>query len=304
MIKCLLLFSGGLDSILAAKILEKQKIKIIPICFQSYFFNCNLAKRSAKSLGLKLKVVDFSKEHLQIVKSPKYGRGKGMNPCLDCRLLMLKTAKQFAKLRRNKFNLLATGEVLGERPFSQNINALKLIEKEANLKGLILRPLSAKVLPETIYEKKGIVKREQLFNISGKSRKSQLSLVKKFKIKEFPQPASGCILTDSEYSKKLRELFRKVPDCNGNDCQILRKGRVFWQGKVLFIVARNEKECYELKKLGKKKDLILEPKNFPGPTVLIRSFSRKMEKNILEKARNLLLKYSKKIPKNPEINVI
>jgi len=303
MIKCVLLFSGGLDSILAAKILMEQKIKIIPICFESYFFNCQLAKKSAKNLGLKLRGVDFSKEHLEIVKNPKYGRGQGMNPCIDCHLLMLKTAKRLAKLGRNKFNLLATGEVLGERPFSQNIRSLKLIEKEAGLEDLILRPLSAKLLPETIYEKKGIIKREKFFNIQGKSRKPQFALAKKFKIKKFPAPAGGCILTDLEYSKKLKELLEKIPNCNGLDCQILRKGRVFWPNNFLMVVARNEKECQELKKIKKKKDLILEPKNFPGPTVLIRGFGKKIGKDILKKAKNLILKYSKRIKRPAKFSI-
>ncbi|MDI6798760.1 MAG: asparagine synthase-related protein, partial [Candidatus Aenigmarchaeota archaeon] len=145
--RVILLFSGGLDSILSAKILREQKIRIVPICFESYFFNCHLAERMAKRLGLKLKIIDFSEEHLKIVKNPKYGRGQGMNPCIDCHLLMLKEAKKV--MEKEKLDFIATGEVLGQRSFSQNRNTLKLIEKEAGLKGLILRPLSAKLLPET-----------------------------------------------------------------------------------------------------------------------------------------------------------
>lgn len=299
MAKTLLLFSGGLDSILAAKILKEQKVKVTPVCFQSYFFDCDLAKKSAKNSGLKLKVVDFNKDHLKIVKAPKYGRGQGINPCIDCHLLMLKKAKEIMK--KEKYSFLATGEVLGERPFSQNIKALKLIEKEAGLSDLILRPLSAKLLPETIYEKKGIIKREELLGISGKSRKPQLALAKKFKIKEFPTPAGGCILTDLEYSKRLQELLKKVPDCDGNDCQILREGRIFWEEKNLFIIGRNQKENQKLKKLRKEKDIILEPKNFPGPTVLIRGFGKKIKLKPKEKGKELLIKYSKKLPKFPKI---
>lgn len=141
-----------------------------PICFESYFFNCQKSKISSRNLGLKLRVIDFAREHLEIIKSPKYGRGKGMNPCIDCHLLMLKKTKEIMEKEGHEF--IATGEVLGERPFSQNIRALRLIEKEVNLKGLILRPLSARVLSETIPEEKGWVKREELFAISGKSRKA------------------------------------------------------------------------------------------------------------------------------------
>jgi len=316
--KALLLFSGGLDSILAAKILEAEKIKVTPICFESFFFNCNLAKKSAKNLGLKLKIIDFSKEHLKVVKNPKYGRGSGMNPCIDCHLLMLKKAKELMSTsakgyggssktsskggKKEKYDFVATGEVLGERPFSQNQRALNLIEKEAGLEGLILRPLSAKLLTATIPEKMGWLKRENLFDIEGRSRKPQFALAKKFKIKDFPGPAGGCILTDPQYSQRLKNLFEKIPDFDANDAQFLRKGRNFWEDKFLIIVGRNEAENKELKKLKKKRDLILEPKNFPGPTVLIRSFGKKANSEIREKGKEILIKYSKKLAKSPKIS--
>jgi tRNA U34 2-thiouridine synthase MnmA/TrmU len=301
MAKCLLLFSGGLDSILAAKILKEQKIEIFPICFKSYFFDCHLAKKSSKELGLKLKIIDFSQEHFKIVKKPKYGYGQGMNPCIDCHLLMLKKAKEMMK--GDKFDFICTGEVLGERPFSQNQRVFKLIEKELNLKNQILRPLSAKLLPETIFEKKGLLEREKFFNIQGKSRKFQINLAKKFKIKKIPTPAGGCILTDPQYSRRLKELFEKIPNCNGLDCQILRKGRIFWQDNFLIMVARNEKESQQLKELKKKTDLILEPKNFSGPTVLIRGFDKKIKRKITIRALELLLNYSKKLPEKIKISL-
>ncbi|MBZ9578704.1 tRNA 4-thiouridine(8) synthase ThiI [Patescibacteria group bacterium] len=301
MIKALLLFSGGLDSILAAKVLERQKIKVFPICFESYFFGCNLAKKSAKNLGLRLKIIDFSKEHLKIVKSPKYGYGKTFNPCIDCHLLMIKGAKKF--LGKQKFDILATGEVLGERPFSQRKEIFKLIEKRANLENKILRPLSIKLLPETIYEKKNLIDRKKLFSIRGKSRKPQINLAKKFKIKEFPTPAGGCILTDRQYSERLKTLFKRIPDFNGSDTKILRKGRVFWKKNFLIVVGRNEKENKELKKSQDKDDLILEPENFPGPTVLIRGFRKKIKEDTIMKANELLLNYSKKLPEKIIIEI-
>jgi tRNA-specific 2-thiouridylase len=298
--KALLLFSGGLDSILAAKILEKQKIKVAPVCFESFFFDCKLALIAAKKLGLKLKIVDISKEHLRIIKNPKYGKGKGANPCVDCHLLMIKKGKEIMK--KKKFDFLATGEVLGERPFSQNKKIFELAEKDANLKGLILRPLSAKLLPKTLPEKKGWLKRENLFDFKGKSRKPQLKLAEQFKIKDFPSPAGGCILTDLDYSQKVKKLFKRHPDCDGNDCQLLRKGRIFWlppthqPDNSLVVVGRNEEENGELRKLKKQKDLILEPKNFPGPIVLIRGFGKKIKKEIIKGAIEILLHYTKKIP--------
>ena len=196
--KALLLFSGGLDSMLIVKILQKQGIEIIPVCFCSFFFNCTTAEKSAKILGLKLKIINISEEHLKVIKNPKRGTGKGMNPCVDCHLLMIKKAKDMMK--KQDCDFIATGEVLNERPFSQNRRVFKLAEKTLGLEGLILRPLSAKLLPETIPEKKNWVKRELLFDFQGKSRKPQIALAKKFKIKEFPTPAGGCILTDKQYS--------------------------------------------------------------------------------------------------------
>lgn len=309
--KCLLLFSGGLDSILAAKILEKQKIKVFPVCFKSFFFDCGVAKKSAKKLNLKLKIIDFSKEHLRIVKNPQFGYGKNFNPCIDCHLLMIKKAKGIIK--KGKFDFLVTGEVLGERPFSQRKEILEMIEKKAGLEGLILRPLSAKLLKETIPEKEGWIKRERLFAIRGKSRKPQITLAKKFKIKEFPTPAGGCILTDSHYSEKLKTLFKKIPDFDGSDARILRKGRIFWptfakasagkQRNFLIVVGRNEKESKELKKFKNREDLILEPENFPGPTVLIRGFGKRIKERIIMKAIEFLLNYSKKIPEKIIIEI-
>jgi len=299
--RCLLLFSGGLDSILATKILMEQKIKVVPVCFSSYFFGCDLAKKSVKQLKLRLRVVDFSKKQLKVVKKPRYGHGKGLNPCIDCHLLMIKEAKKIMK--KGDFNFLATGEVLGERPFSQRKEVMKLIEKKANLEGLILRSLSAKLLKETIPEKKGWVEREKLFAISGKSRKPQLALAKKFKIKEFPSPSGGCILTDSQYTDKLRVFSRKNLNFNGNDTRVLRKGRVFWERKFLIIAGRNENENKELIKMKKKKDVILEPENFPGPTVLIRGFGERIQKKVIMEATEFLLNYSKKIPEETVIEV-
>jgi len=300
--KCLLLFSGGLDSILAVKILKEQKIKIVLICFKSYFFDCDLAKESAKKLKLRLKVVDFSKEHLKFVKFPEYGFGSAINPCIDCHLLMLKQARKV--MMPGKIDFIATGDVLGQRPFSQNKKTLLKMEKEAGLSGLVLRPLSAKLLPKTIPEKNRFVKREKLSAFQGKSRKPQISLAKKFKIKKIPSPAGGCILTDSEYAKKLKKLFKKVPDYAGRDARVLKKGRVFWSDDFLITVGRNRKENKELKNLKVKKDIILEPENFAGPTILIRGFDKKIKKETIKKGVEFLLNYTKKIPETIKISII
>lgn len=301
-IKALLLFSGGLDSILAAKILKEQKIKVVLVFFKTYFFGPDLAKKSAKENGFSLKVLDISKEHLEIVKNPKFGRGQGMNPCIDCHLLMLKKAKEI--MEKQKFDFVVSGEVLGQRPFSQTKKKLELLENLSSLKGYLLRPLSAKLLPKTIPEEKGWVKREKLFDIQGRSRKRQIELAKKFKISFWPSPAGGCILTDLEFSKKLKELLEKYPNFDGNDVELLKVGRHFFEGKIKIVLGRNEKENEKLKKLKRKGDLILEMKNYAGPTALIRPYGEKIEEKILEKAKALILRYSKKAKEDVKFEIL
>ena len=160
MTKCILLFSGGLDSMLAAKILINQKVEVFPVCFESYFFGAANAARSAEYLGLELKTISFADEHLGIVKKPAFRYGKGMNPCIDCHLLMLKKAGEMMK--SGGYDFVATGEVLDERPFSQNERIMSFMEKDAGLEGLVLRPISAKLLKETLVEKNGIIDRNNL----------------------------------------------------------------------------------------------------------------------------------------------
>lgn len=290
----MLLMSGGLDSILAAKILEEAGLEVTPLCFKSFFFSCESAEKGAKQIGLKLREIDFSKEHLKMLKNPRHGRGSGINPCIDCHLLMIKTAGKIMK--KEGYDFVATGEVLGQRPMSQNLNSLNLIEKQSGFKGFIVRPLSAKVLPETIPEKKGMFKREEMQGISGRGRNKQIELAKKFKIKEYPAPSGGCILTDPIYSNKLSELFKKVPDFDGNDVRVIRFGRVFWKNSLLVVVARDEKECSGLANFRKKGDVVLEPYNFSGPTVLVRKYKKSPRNEMIDCGAEYVCEYSKNVP--------
>ncbi|MFA5013139.1 MAG: tRNA 4-thiouridine(8) synthase ThiI [Candidatus Paceibacterota bacterium] len=295
--KALLLMSGGLDSILAARILQNQGVDVTPICFKSYFFDCGAAKKASKQLGLKLKEVDFSKEHLSMLKAPQFGRGSAINPCIDCHLLMLKEAKKI--MVKEKYDFVATGEVLGERPMSQNARSLSLLEKEAGLEGLLLRPLSAKVLDETVPEKNGLVDREKLEGISGRSRRPQLELARQFGIKEFPTPAGGCILTEKNYSTHLSKLlyFKKEPD--DNDCKLIRQGRIFWEGDMFIVIARDEEECKKLKRSKRSDDVYLEPKNFTGPSVIVRALSTETKKSSLDEMISIGKKYLLQFSKTP-----
>ena len=286
--------SGGLDSMLAVKILEEAGIKATPLCFKSFFFSCEPAEKAARQIGFKLRVVDFSKEHLKVIRSPKHGRGSGFNPCIDCHLLMIKTAGKIMK--REGFDFIATGEVLGQRPMSQNLNSLNLIDKRSGLKGLIVRPLSGKLLPQTIPEKKRMFKREDLYDISGRGRGKQIELAGKFKIREYAAPAGGCILTDPNYSERLKELFRRVPGFGGNDAEVVKYGRVFWEKDLLVVVARDEGECNRLVKLRKRSDVVLEPYNFSGPTVLVRKYKKSSRSGMIDRAIEYAYDYSKKVP--------
>ncbi|MEF3244579.1 MAG: hypothetical protein K6343_01135, partial [Caldisericaceae bacterium] len=283
----------GLDSQLACLILKSQGIEVTPVFFETYFFKAEPIKRFAEEIGLELRIVDISEEHLKIVKNPQNGYGRFMNPCIDCHMLMIKKAKEI--MEKEGYDFIATGEVLDERPFSQTMNALKKIEKSLNLGNKILRPLSQKVLEETEIEKKGLVKRDLLLDIRGRSRKKQLELAKMFNLKEFQSPASGCILTDPEYAKRLKEIKKLNANFDRNDSIIIRNGRIFIESQTVFIVGRNELENKKLLELLKKEDILLVPE-FPGPTVLIRNFQREVNKEEVEKGIELLKQFSKKAP--------
>lgn len=303
-VKALVLFSGGLDSILAIEALRRQGVEVTAVTFKSYFFGVEQAKKSAKNLEFPLKVIDISEEHLDIVKHPFYGRGSGMNPCIDCHALMLEKAKEI--MDAEGYHFIATGEVLGERPMSQNKKAMGLVKKKSGLNGYLLRPLSAKLLEETIPEKKGWVKRKELFDIQGRTRKKQIELAKKWGIKNFPTPGGGCILCEKEFAKKLEGLFKIMPSAGENDIELLKVGRHFWAGGTKIIVGRNHKENLKIKELAQKEDVIVELKEIPSPAILLRNYAEGgVSEKVLERARVLVEKYANKLGnKKAEFSII
>ncbi len=271
MTKAIALLSGGLDSILAVKIILEQKIEIEAVNFLTVFCTCTAkgktclaSKSAADKLGIKLKVFEVSKEYFEIIKNPKYGYGRNMNPCLDCRIFMFKKAGQYMVETGAKF--LVTGEVLGERPMSQRKDAMRIIERDSGLGGLILRPLSAKLLEPTVPEKEGLVDREKLLSIQGRSRKPQMQLAAEFGINDYPCPAGGCLLTDSEFASKMRDLIRHKPDFSVNDVRLLRAGRHFrLTPESKLIVGRNQEENNRLLDLASDGDLCFQPVKEKGP---------------------------------------
>lgn len=262
---------------LAVKLLQAQGIAVKGLCFSSIFFNCGQAKKAAKSLQIELKVVDISEEILALVKNPPSGYGKHLNPCIDCHSLMIKAGGKI--LIKEGYDFIATGEVLGQRPFSQNREAMRKIDKIAGVE--VLRPLSAKLLPEIEVEKKGLVNRNRLLNIQGRSRERQLELVEKYKIDNYATPAGGCLLTDPDFSERLIKLLDNWPDCSTNDAALLKRGRVFWlkdksQERKLIVIGRHQEDNEKLEKLAKDNDIMLELKEINGPTTIIRGFDKKI----------------------------
>jgi tRNA-specific 2-thiouridylase len=276
-IKALALLSGGLDSTLAAKLILNQGIDVAAINVASPFCLCEKgeggATEAAKQLGVSLKVVNVGGEYLKMVRNPKHGYGKNMNPCIDCRIFIVKKAKKYAKEIGAAF--IFTGEVLDERPMSQHFKAMKIIEEETGLKGKILRPLSAKLLPETVIEKKGLVDRAKLFDIRGRSRKPQIKLAEEFNINDYPSPAGGCLLTCKEYADKLRDLFKHKKRCFMADVSLLKIGRHFRFGENKIIVGRNEAENKILTAKKARNDYYFEVPDVGSPITVLQGAKTK-----------------------------
>lgn len=264
--KAIALISGGLDSTLAAKITQDLGIELVCLNTKTPFCLCDhhsasgcfhTAAQVAKNLGLELVSLNVTNEFLEIVKDPPHGYGSNMNPCIDCRILLFKKAKEL--MHKVGASFVITGEVVGQRPMSQKPHTLRLIEKEAGLEGLVLRPLSAKVMKDTIPEKEGWVARDKLLAINGRGRKEQFALAGKFGIKDYPCPAGGCLLTDPEFSKRLKELI-KYAEFSLENILFLKVGRHFRiSAKAKLIVGRNEEECKKLEVLAQPGDYLFFP---------------------------------------------
>jgi len=295
--KALALLSGGLDSTLAIKLILDQGIDVVALNFTSPFYAFNKEKdesaKIAKKFKIPIKTISIGKEYFKILKNPKHGYGRGMNPCIDCKIFMLKKSKAIAKKIGASF--IFTGEVLGQRPMSQYKKALKIIEKEAGLDGKILRPLSAKLMPETEAEKKGWVDRKKLLDISGRSRKTQLQLAEKFHLHNYSSPSGGCLLTCPEFAAKLRDLFKHKKRIEMKDIFLLKVGRHFRYGNNKIIVGRNESENKLLLKLKQKTDYCFEVPNCGSPITLLQG---PKTKKAIEKAASLTLHYSDKTGKS------
>jgi tRNA U34 2-thiouridine synthase MnmA/TrmU len=294
--KAIALLSGGLDSTLAAKVVLDLGIELEALNFLTVFCTCTTrgetclaSQKAVDALGIPLKVLNVSEEYLHVVKNPKHGYGSNMNPCIDCRIFMMKKAKAY--MEETGASFLVTGEVLGQRPMSQRKDTMRLIEKEADLEGFILRPLSAKFLPASIPEKEGWVDREKLLKIQGRSRKPQIQLADQYGIRDYPCPAGGCLLTDPGFAKRMRDLLRYFPDFSLNDVHLLKMGRHFRLSPGLkLVVGRNEEENQKIQTFSDEGDILIRLFRFPGPLSLLRGETAEGD---IEKAAAITARYSK-----------
>ena len=289
--KAVIMLSGGLDSQLALKIMQNQGLDIYAIHFYSAFHvEKGIAEKSAKKFGVPIKSIDITDQLLAKVKNPKHGHGSGLNPCVDCRIIGFGLAKEYMKEIGADF--VITGEVLGSRPMSQRMQPLKIIEGESGLAGYIVRPLCARLLSPSIPEEKGWVDREKLFDIQGRSRKPQMALAVQLQIGDYPSPAGGCLLTEKVFSQRLGVLLKENSNPKTRDLYLLRVGRHFISSEgQRFIISRHKEDDEALRKLISAEDLILELKDYPGPTVLMADPSS--GKETLQEAGTLLARFSK-----------
>ncbi|HID57145.1 TPA: DUF814 domain-containing protein [Candidatus Poribacteria bacterium] len=296
------LLSGGLDSMLAFKVLQEQDIDLIAVTFVTPFFGPEKAITAAEKLEVPIKVMDITEEHLEIVKAPRYGYGSQMNPCIDCHGLMFRIAGRM--MEEEGADFLFSGEVLNERPMSQNRGALRAVEKLSGYEGYILRPLSAKLLPETIPEREGKVKREMLLDLHGRSRKRQMELAEKYGIEEYPSPAGGCRLTEPGFSARLRDLIRNEDELRVRDIELLKVGRHFRIAHgVKAIVGRNKVENQRLLQMAERsQDVVIYVSGFKGPVTLVPR-GVKADKKHLVTAAQICVRYSD-APPSEEVEVV
>jgi len=286
--KAICVFSGGLDSMLAAELIRAQGIDVLALFFETPFFRSGKAKKSAHAMDLPFKVVDITRRHLEVVKQPKHGYGGNMNPCIDCHALMFRIAGEM--LEEEGADFVFTGEVLGQRPMSQNKKSLTLVAAESWLNRLLLRPLSAKLLEPTSPEEKGWVQRERLLDFQGRSRTPQMEMAQKRNITEYPSPAGGCLLTEKGFSRRLKDLLTSKVDVEMEELELLKLGRHFRiTPHTKIVVGRNKRENETIRSLADKNDTVLRSVSAPGPTVLV---SGELSGEILDIATAITVAYS------------
>ena len=300
--KVVALLSGGLDSQLAVRMMQEQGFDVSAVAIKTPFcdFDCGRGcgfeiRERADDLNVNLKTVYLGDEYIKMLKNPKHGRGAGFNPCIDCRAMMFDAAKKHMEEIGAEF--IISGEVLGQRPMSQHGPALRTIEKESDLVGKIVRPLSAGLLPATDPEKEGLIKRENLGMIKGRSRRNQLDMAGKYGIENPPNAGGGCLLTEPAFGIKTRDLFEHVGLPTINDIDLLKVGRHFRLDEdTKLVVGRNQEENEMIGAIALPGDILLEARDHVGPTSILRGKNARLH---TEFAAEVTLRYSD-VPKNQE----
>lgn len=293
--RAVVLFSGGLDSTLAVRILQEQGLQVDALNVRTVFECCKArAAKAAVDLGVRLTVLSVGDDYLDVIREPTYGYGKGVNPCVDCRIYMCRMAKRF--MEEVDACLVATGEVLGQRPMSQRRWQVEAIERKSGLEGRLLRPLSAKLLPPTIPEREGLVDREKLFDFNGRGRRGLIALARQLGIKEIQQPSPGCPLTQVTFAPRVRDLIKFHPLAPRWEFDLLKLGRhVRLDDLAKAVVGRNAEENALLSELFQRAQApgaaLLHPENFLGPDVLLVG---RVTDEALELAGALTLRFTRR----------
>lgn len=303
--KSIVLFSGGLDSSLAVKILQKQNVEITALNIVTPFHdNSETAKRTADALDIELVIHRTGDEYVQMLAQPKWGYAKAANPCIDCRLEMLRTAKTLMSEQNADF--IATGEIAGQDPNSQMQHQLNLMTREARLEGLLLRPLCAQKFPPTEMETSGSVDRSQLGAYTGKGRGKLVVLAHRLGIKKIPPPSARCILCEKSYAPRVFDLFKYELKPTDWDAAVLNTGRQLrLDENTRAVVARNEEHCQRMEEVIQRSDMrsavFLKPENFIGPSVLvIGTYNENTLPLLIERGKALAFQYTNPAKYDPQ----
>ncbi|BBD08984.1 DUF814 domain-containing protein [Desulfovibrio ferrophilus] len=294
------LFSAGLDSLLAAKVIMAQGLSVKCLHFTSPFFGKPDKVAHWRDIyGLDIEAVDIGDAYVKMMLAgPKYGFGKYFNPCVDCKIIMLSHARRMMEHYGAKF--IITGEVIGQRPMSQRRDAMNSVRNESETKDILLRPLCAKRLDPTPMEESGLVDRERLHGIGGRGRNDQLAMAKEFGITEIPTPGGGCLLTEPASARRYGPVFEHIDNPSANDFHLANSGRQLWAGTHWLSMGRNEASNNALTRLARKDDLLFDVQDFPGPLGLGRQIGDDWPDSAVAEAAALVASYSPKAVKSAE----
>jgi tRNA-uridine 2-sulfurtransferase len=295
---CLALFSGGLDSILSVKLMEKLGYKVTPVFFETPFFEADKAMLVAKANDIKLNVINVLPEYLKILKNPRYGYGRNMNPCVDCHGFMFRKAAEL--MEAYKADFLISGEVLGQRPKSQRKDAINAVSKLSGVKDLLVRPLCQKYLTDTLPIREGWVDKEEMLDIQGRGRYRQIEMAHEYGIKDFHSPGGGCKLTEIKYSRRLKDIIEHN-HLNEQNIRFLNYGRHFrLNDDTKLVVGRNKSDNEHLSLLTQK-EIVIKAVDFHGPIGILIKDEEPTNEEILQAAR-IVLRYNNNVSDVAEVS--